>query len=43
MIKWIENLFKPTYLDWIEYEARINMLDDFHFQQKVRNKNIKRL
>ena len=43
MINWIKSLFQPEYLEWKDYKEKITFIEDFHFQQKVRNDNIKRL
>ncbi len=34
---------KKKYLDWESYKNRIDFLDTFFWQQKIRNENIKRI
>lgn len=31
------------YMDWNQYERKKAMIEEFNFQQKVRNQNIKNL
>ena len=39
----IRMFFKRRFIDWEDYLARIEFLEDFNFQQKVRSDNIKNL
>ena len=34
-------LFRTGWMDWEEYERRINFLDQFLFEQSVRRDNLK--
>ncbi|MHA1410718.1 MAG: hypothetical protein ACTSQY_10510 [Candidatus Odinarchaeia archaeon] len=44
ILKTIFALFqKNKYMEWNEYKKRIDFIDDFSFQQKVRNENIKNI
>lgn len=42
MRKLLDNYFgKTNYMDWDEYEKRINFLDNYYWQQSVRKTNLK--
>jgi hypothetical protein len=41
--KIIDRLTTRKFLDWDQYENRVNFLDQFQWQQSVRKQNIKRL
>ena len=32
---------EPIYLDWNEYKARIDFIDEFYWQQSIRKESIK--
>lgn len=40
-----ENLFgtKMDFIEWNDYQARIQFLDNFHFQQRTRRQNVRNL
>ncbi|MFH1590765.1 MAG: hypothetical protein ABIC95_02450 [archaeon] len=33
-------LFRTGWMDWEEYQRRVQFLDDFLFQQQVRKQNV---
>ena len=35
------NFFKRSYMNWEDYKARIDFLDDFYWQQGVRKQSIR--
>ncbi|MFT4260861.1 MAG: hypothetical protein ACMXX9_00325 [Candidatus Woesearchaeota archaeon] len=42
MHKILDKLFgKTNYMDWQEYEKRVNFIDQFYWQQSVRQKSLK--
>jgi hypothetical protein len=42
MHKLLDNIFgEKKYMDWNEYEKRVNFLDHFHWQQSIRKSGIK--
>ncbi len=41
MLKKIEKYFqKDKFMDWEEYEKRVNFLDHFYWQQSIRKRNV---
>lgn len=36
----LKKYFKKEYMDWQEYEKRINFIDQYYWQQSIRQKNI---
>lgn len=41
MYKIVDKIFgKTTYMDWQEYEKRINFLDQFYWQQSIRKRSL---
>ena len=41
MIKYLKRLFSNNYLEWEQYKSRIDFIDEYTWQQKVRKHNLK--
>lgn len=39
MHKYLKKYFNKEYMDWQEYERRINFIDQYYWQQTIRQKN----
>ena len=40
MMNKIKQLFQRKYLDWDEYKAKIDFIDDYNFQQDCRKRMV---
>ena len=41
MINFIKNLFETEFVEWEQYKAKVDFLDEFYWQQKIRQHNLK--
>jgi hypothetical protein len=37
------NIFKRKFMDWEDYKAKIDFMEDFYWQQSVRKQSIRNL